>query len=576
MSQQLGNLSLGAKVKFGKFQVNSETPEEIIWMVVAKNHSCTPAYPENAITLHVPEIIDLRCFDASEQDNDSDWYRKSFGNNRYSVSNIDQWLNKDAASDSWYSPAHSADHSPDTYYNTGKCNTQYAARPGFLNAFSDDEKDAILLTTIRVVRTDLDGGSYEDISRKVFLPSVTEVGFADENNIAEGKSWQGSTGYKYVTQQCFDNTLSSTKPSSRNIPWCYWLRTPNTSRTDEVRVFASDSSLGSKVAFGGTVGIRPALNLPSSLNVSDSTDSDGCYTFIWNQAPTKPSYINVPTSIYSGESATIDWGASTDPDGNLFGYILQRKVDSGDWEQIYKGENLTYTDSITYGWRSVQYRVCAYDSKDETSDYQESTSQNVTYQPPVISGSDAGLGVKTEGFTQTYTVTDLYGDSVTVEESIDNNIIRSYEVTLGAENTFSVSGETWLELVNGSHTMEIKAINSYEIATTRTYTFTKSVSGFTIQNATPYFSSVLPTRIRINVARNIPAESDFKVYVCNNGFDSSPNWEDATSSVTGGLIHVFENTTKTSTDWGVIIKVIVARGEGEGNCYVTQITGNFE
>ena len=330
-------------------------------------------------------------------------------------------------------------------------------------------------------------------------------------------------------------------------------------------------------AYIGNLGVRPALNLSSSLLVSDSTDADGCYTFVWNQAPTKPSYINVPTSVYGGKSATIDWGASTDPDGNLSGYILQRKVGTGSWTQVYKGANRSYADSITYGWTTIQYRVCAYDSQGATSDYQTSASRTViNNQAPVISGSDGNLGTKTAGFSQTYTVSDADGDSITVEETIDNKPIRSYVVTLGATNTFSVTGETWLEQSNGSHTMKIKATDSFGNSTTRTYTFTKSVSGFTIQNTEPYSSDTRPTRIKITVTRNIPAESTFKVYVCNNGFDASPTWEDATTSVTGGLVHVFENTTKTGAAWGVIIKVVVTRGEGEGACYVSQIGGNFE
>ena len=580
MSQLLSNLPTGAKVKFGKFQVNSETAQSIVWTVVAKNHQCTPAYPTNAITLHAAEILDLRCFDAKEPSN-SNSDRQNYGNNRYSVSNLDQWLNKDAAGGAWYSAAHSADHSPDTSAGTGGYGTQYATRPGFLNGFTDEEKAAILSTTIRVVKPSVDGGSYEDVVRKVFLPSTTEVGLSNENSIAEGAAWgyytSNTARIGYVTQQCFSNTPSSSKPSSKTTAWYWWLRTPNYSFANGARIVYSDGGLNGRYACSGSGGVRPALNLSSSLLVSDSTDSDGCYTFVWNQAPTKPSYINVPTSIYGGKSAVIDWGASTDPDGNLSGYILQRKVNSGSWTQIYKGANRTYTDSITYGWTTVQYRVCAYDSQGATSDYQESASRTViNNQAPVISGSDGNLGTKTADFTQTYTVTDADGDSVTVEETIDNETIRSYVVTLGATNTFSVTGETWLEQSNGSHTMKIKATDSFGNTATRTYTFTKSVSGFTIQNTTPYTSDTRPTRIKITVTRNIPAESDFKVYVCNNGFDTSPTWEDATTSVTGGLVHVFENTTKTGATWGVIIKVVVTRGDGEGACYVSQIGGNFE
>jgi len=580
MSQLLSNLPTGAKVKFGKFQVNSETAQSIVWTVVAKNHQCTPAYPTNAITLHAAEILDLRCFDAKEPSN-SNSDRQGYGNNRYSVSNLDQWLNKDAAGGAWYSAAHSADQSPNSS-SVVYANTPYASRPGFLNGFTDDEKAAILSTTIRVVKPSVDGGSYEDVVRKVFLPSTTEVGLSNENSIAEGAAWGYYTSdiarIGYLTQQCFSNTPSSLKPSSKTTAWYWWLRTPYCfSYAYSARYVRADGSLNYYNAYRGDFGVRPALNLSSSLLVSDSTDADGCYTFVWNQAPTKPSSINVPASIYGGKSATISWGASTDPDGNLSGYILQRKVGTGSWTQVYKGANRSYADSITYGWTTVQYRVCAYDSQEATSDYQTSASRTViNNQPPVISGSNANLGTKSEGFTQTYTVTDADGDTVTVEETIDNKTIRSYVVTLGATNTFSVTGATWLEQSNGSHTMKIKATDSFGNSTTRTYTFAKSVSGFTIQNTEPYSSDTRPTRIKITVTRNIPAKSTFKVYVCNNGYDTSPTWEDATTSVTGGLVHVFENTTKTGTNWGVIIKVVVTRGDGEGACYVSQIGGNFE
>lgn len=42
MSQLLSNLPTGAKVKFGKFQVNSETAQPIVWTVVAKTINALP------------------------------------------------------------------------------------------------------------------------------------------------------------------------------------------------------------------------------------------------------------------------------------------------------------------------------------------------------------------------------------------------------------------------------------------------------------------------------------------------------------------------------------------------------
>lgn len=323
MSQALSNIAVGSKIKFGKYQVNAETPQEIIWTVVAKNHQCTPAYPTNAITLHAAEILDLRCFDAKEPSN-SDSNRQNYGNNRYSVSNLDQWLNKDAAGGAWYVAAHSADHSPDTTAGTGGYGTQYATRPGFLNSFTDDEKAAILSTTIRVVKPSVDGGSYEDVVRKVFLPSTTEVGLSNENSIAEGAAWgyytSNTARIGYVTQQCFSNTPSSSKPSSETGTWYWSLRTPYYSLTYFARGVNSDGRLNYGSAYRGHFGVRPALNLSSSLLVSDSTDADGCYTVMWNAEPTYTVTVQndgngtasaSPTTAEAGTEITLTATANT-------------------------------------------------------------------------------------------------------------------------------------------------------------------------------------------------------------------------------------------------------------------------
>ena len=284
MPQALSNLAVGAKVRFGKFQVNTEDAQPIVWTIVAKNHQCTPAYPENAITLHATEILDLRCFDAKEPSN-SNSDRNTSGNNRYSVSNLDQWLNKDAAGGKWYVAAHSADHAPDTTEGTGNYGTQYAARPGFLNGFTDDEKAAILTTTIRVVKPSVEGIGYEDIARKVFLPSTTEVGLDNENDISEGTAWGYYTSdalrVASLTTQCFTHTISKSKPTDKANPWYWWLRTPHYLTSRSCRHIKIDGTYLSQYAYSGNYGVRPALNLSSSLLVSDSTDADGCYTFVW-------------------------------------------------------------------------------------------------------------------------------------------------------------------------------------------------------------------------------------------------------------------------------------------------------
>ena len=581
MAQLLSNLPVGAKIKFGKYSVNGETAEPIRWLVVAKNHGSTPEYPAKSITLLTENIIDLLCFDAKEPNN-SNTLRSYYGNNRYSLSNIDQWLNKDSAAGAWYSSQHSVDNAPNSASVVEK-GASYATRPGFLNAFTAWEKNAIQNTTIRVTKSTTDGGGYEDISRKVFLPSRAEVGLGNENGVSEGNKWgyfDNSSVYAYLTAQAYNNTLSVNKPDKVSSPWIWGFRTPNTSQSQSCRCVGHDGTLSFISQCQGEIGVRPALNLLSTVSVSDTADSDGCYAIISNSAPSSPASLVTPSTIYGGKFNSISWSNSTDIDGDTITYQLECSINGGAYSQVYSGVATTYNHLVPLGTTSVTYRVKATDSQGESSAYTTSATKTVTNNnAPVISGADSNLGVKSSGFTGTYTVTDANSNAVTVTEAIDGVQIRSLVATLGAEITYGITGNTWLALSNGSHTLTIHATDGID-TTVRTYTFTKLVNSFTIRNSTPWVSTTepatMPSRIMLVVTRNLPSEATFKVEVCNNGYDASPTWEDATDAVKSGLVHVFTNKTKTASNWGVLIKVTVERNGATGACYISAIGGNFE
>lgn len=567
MAQNLSNLPIGAKIKFGKHSINGETSQPIMWLVVNKSPN---------ITLLTEKVIDLRCFDAKEP-NGSNENRAEYGNNRYSLSNIDQWLNKDGLANAWYIATHSDDSPPDT--SNSSMGTHYSSRPGFLNNFTSAEKNLIQNTTIRVVKPSRDGAGYEDISRKIFLPSCTEVGYNNENSIAEGTLWSyfnSNSRIGYVNAQVYENTQSSSKPANSTSAWTWWLRTPTYSTSTDVYYVDFNGSQKNTRSYLGNIGVRPAMNLSSTVSVSDNTDSDGCYTIVWNSSPPMPTTFNVPTTIYGGKTTTISWSGVTDPDANSVTYQLEQSINGGAFTTIYNGTNLSYNTIVAYGTTSVQFRVKATDSVGASSGYNTSVSRTVINNiAPTITGSDGSLGTKSAEFTQTYTIADSNSNTVTVTEAINGVRIRSYTATLNATNTFSVTGATWLTLANGSHTMTITATDGID-TTVRTYTFVKSVSSFVIQTTTPKELSVRPTRIKLSIGREIPIGAIFKVEVCNNGFDSVKTWEDATSSVTSGLVHIFSNTTKVNAKWGVLIKVTVNRNNTSGACYVSSIGGNFE
>lgn len=572
MAKALSTLAVGALVKDTGTLYNGKP---IVWKIVDKNHS---GYPSGAITLMTDKIISLKCFDAIEANN-SDSNRRSYGNNRYIYSNMRQWLNSQAGAGAWYAAQHGQDAPPNNA-NVWDNKNEYDAEAGFLAGFSANMKNALLATTLTVGKnTVTDGGGSETCSDKIFLPSTTEMGLANENGIVEGSKFAAfdsdASRIAYLTAEA---ATKSEYAVTAGAAWYYWLRTPYASYSFNVRGVYSSGVLNNYYAFNGNVGVRPLCNLSSEILVSDTTDSDGAYSVVWNRPPSTPPNIDVPTTVRGGESLTVSWGSSSDDDGNLSGYTLERQYNGGAWTQLYKGINRTFTDSITFGWNSVAYRVKAYDSAGAESAYQTSATRTVVNNTaPTISGSDGSLGVKTGAFNQSYTITDPdSGQTITAVEKIDGVQKRSFTATSGQSYSFNVTAAEWVKLLNGSHTMTITASDNYGGTTTRTYTFTKNETQIELTLATPLPADDLVTKAIMSVTRQIPAGATFTVEVCNNGNDASPTWEDVTNAVLGSSKFFLSNTTKTAAAWGFNFRIKINRNSATGDCFIVSAGGNFE
>ena len=565
MAQLLSNLPIGAKVKFGKHSVNGETALPITWLVVAKNHS---GYVSDSVTLYAEKIIDFRAFDAAEP-NHADADVKTKGFNDYALSNINSWLN--SATTSWYNPLHGTDTPPDNVNVTS--GTGYVERPGFLYNFTENERNAIMSNSIYIISN----GTSVKFTTKVFLPTSKEIGMNLNGESVPCEKWsyfltnECGSG---ATQQACDYTLLINKPlNGQAHP--YWTRTHNTFWCKYLVTVSNGIGASQFTPSDGSVGVRPALNLSSFVLVSDTMDSDGCYAVILNIAPPTPQTINIPM-LYGGKSNVITWSSVVDPNGDTVTYQLECSIDGGEYTPIYSGLPTVYAHLVPFGASTISYRVKATDTLNESSTYTTSPVTNViNNNAPVISGADGNLGIKSDDFTGTYTITDANNNTVTVTEAIDGVQIRALVATLGQAITYGVTGNTWLALSNGSHTLTISATDGID-TTVRTYVFTKLANALKIQNSTPWVSSTMPSRIMLVVTRNIPSAATFKVEVCNNGYDASPTWEDCTDAVRSGLVHVFANTKKTATNWGVLMRVTVDRNGATGACYVSAIGGNFE
>lgn len=572
MAKALSSLAAGALVKDTGTLYNGKA---IVWKIADKNHA---GYPANSVTLITERIISLKCFDAIESGN-SDSDRKRYGNNRWIYANIRQWLNSQAAAGQWYSAQHGQD-APPSNANVWDNYNEYQQEAGFLAGFSANFLAALLTTTHTVGKAQVDGGGTESCTDKIFLATCTEVGLSGDVTAGSKLAIFSNDASRQAkpTAEAVSKSEYTNSSLNANSPWYWWLADAYASNSYDVRDVVSSGALNWSIACNGNGGVRPLCNIKSDILVSDNPDSDGAYTIIWNRAPSAPSTITVPETVRGGSTLEISWGTSTDADGNLSGYILERQNNGGSWAQVYKGINRNYTDNITFGWTSVAYRVRAYDSAGaESANTTSQTRTVVNNTPPTISGSDSDLGAKTGAFSQTYTVTDVdSGQTITVVEKIDGVQKRSYTATSGQEYTFNVTADEWVKLSNGSHTLTITATDNYGGAATRTYTFSKNETEIEITLATPLPADAMITKAIMSVTRQIPAGAEFTVEVCNNGNDDSPTWEDVTQAVNSGSKFFFSNETKTAESWGFNFRIKVKRNGASGDCFISSVGGNFE
>nr|WP_235887860.1 DUF6273 domain-containing protein [Neobacillus paridis] len=225
----------------------------IVWLVADHEY-----YGKTLTTLVAERILTFKAFDAAEPDNPVE-YRSEYGNNEYKVSNIHQWMNSDRTE--WFKPLHDYDQAPTKDYVYRR---PYADEKGFMNSFSHEFKQHLVDTQL------------EDLMAKVFLLSVSDVGLS-----CKGK------GLKLFNNEA----LRKAKPTKECVQidgrgsidirdW--WLRTPLAGDSSIARCVNSDGTLSNDDSYNGSIGVRPALNLPSDIHVKAEPDVNGIYEIVWH------------------------------------------------------------------------------------------------------------------------------------------------------------------------------------------------------------------------------------------------------------------------------------------------------
>lgn len=565
MAKTAGSLAIGETVEIPiKTEYQSKLGQYIIVTVVANDTYCA-----NSKLIWARDVIAYLAVDGKRPAYSTSGVN-TYGYNRYVDTDINQWIKSDQKTGWWkdQSITGNEDTRPSAGYVTGNPYDNWA---GFLYMIDSTILPLLGDCTVRVQSAQKD--IVDTIKAKAFLPAESEITGSGQGNDGAYIAQMGAMKIAQDTTAAYNT--ATTKPSSRNR---YWTRTISTTgKWDGLRYIGYNGTAGSDRPNNGTIGIRPLMALLNTAPISSVKNERGNYTISFNEAPTTPTGIVAPETCFSGRPLKISWGAATDPDGDSITYNLERSVNNAAYTQVTTTAALEYTESnISKEWNTLQYRVRAYDGSDHSSYITSGTIAVIHNRPPVLTGEDGDLGEKSINVSYRYTVTDPDGDSVSITETVDSKILRTYTARLGEENELDISGDNFTELSQGAHTITITARDASGNTATRTLTFTKTITGFSITLREPLPADAMPTRCFVNVSREIPFGSLFRVEACNNPNDTSPVWEDITAAVLASHVHVFANDTDHGLQHGFNIRVTVERKNDLGECWIGGIGGNFE
>ena len=321
-----------------------------------------------------------------------------------------------------------------------------------------------------------------------------------------------------------------------------------------------------------------------------------------------PHTVKVVVTDGQGGSATRIWtftrtnaaptisGTDTNLGDKNLGFAYQYTVNDADGDTLTvteelndelirtinnapKNEALSVTITseklYTLGLNSVNnIKITVTDGKGGTA-YRRLTFKR-TNSSPGISGQDTDLGLKTGSFAENYTVTDVEGDNVVVTEYVDDVEIRSFQATLGQQNTIELTREKWLTLTNGAHQLRVEAVDGNFATSVRVWTFSKAEKVILFQLPAPEETDAAASKVLVTPTWKIEG-AVAKVEACNNAFDDSPTWEDITAMVQINRVYNFTNKTKTAEKWGVDIRFTITKNEGfEGEVSISGFGGAYE
>ena len=126
------------------------------------------------------------------------------------------------------------------------------------NSYPDELKELIIPSTIPLYN----GSGAEDITRKVFAPTMTMVGCGDNEEVSEGLTWPIFTG------------RNNRKKTFNGSAVAWWLSSQYSS-VNAWYVLTDGSAFISNPSYSD--GVVPAFIILQSVQIDDTPDNDGSY-----------------------------------------------------------------------------------------------------------------------------------------------------------------------------------------------------------------------------------------------------------------------------------------------------------
>lgn len=349
-----------------------------------------------------------------------------------------------------------------------------------------------------------------------------------------------------------------------------------------IKQSSSKSTLGVRRYF--TIAIKDYEIGRHTIEIK-ATDSNGASTvraYTFNKVNSAPAI--------SGQDENL--GAKN----TAFSYtytVTDRESDNIDVIEKVNGEVIRVLNNATLG---SEYRITITDEQIrqlelnasntieiEATDGTATSFRRVTFirnnMPPIIADRDKDLGNVTNSFEYSWSATDPEKDKMTATIYLDDRILKDrHSISEGANQTIKIDGMDMFKISRGKHTIRIVVEDDKGFNSTRTLTFTRVVNRLVMKLAgNGIETDGLAKRVLISTAGiHVAKGADVKYEVCNNSFDDSPTWEDATAMTMANKAFNFTNKDKVAEKAGVDIKVTITRGDAKGQSYISAIGGSFD